>query len=283
MQQSSILGYSLLGFHRMAYTAWGQSASGQLDAAPPVICVHGLSRNGRDFDNLAGRLSSSRKVYCPDMVGRGQSDWLVNPAFYNYTQYANDITALVAHSGAPQIDWIGTSMGGILGMMLAASAQSPIRRMVINDVGPYLALEELHRIGFYVGNTPDFADYAAAEAYLRQIYAPFGITREEDWQHMARHSLRQGTDGKWRMTYDPTIAQGLKDLTADITFWDVYDRITCPVLLIRGALSTLLTHDVAQEMTQRGPKAQLIEIPDVGHAPALMDEASAKIIADFLG
>src|SRR6516164_3807630 len=150
------------GFHRIAYTEWGQAS-----AQPPVICVHGLTRNGRDFDYLARTLEGDgRQVFCPDIVGRGKSDWLANPAYYNYPQYLTDMTALIARTGTESVDWVGTSMGGLIGMLLATQANTPVRRLVINDVGPFLPLIALKRIGAYVGQSPVFNDLEGVEKYM---------------------------------------------------------------------------------------------------------------------
>ena len=277
MLSRSFHGCSPAGFHRVAYTEWGQASSD-----PPVICVHGLARNGRDFDRLADRLSQSSHVFCPDIVGRGQSDWLRDPALYGYPQYINDMTALIARTDHKTVDWVGTSMGGIMGMLIAAMPANPIRRLVVNDVGPFIALEELHRIAGYVASPPDFDTPAASEPYLRAIYSSFGIKRDEDWQHMIQYSTRLKPDGRWTLAYDPAIATALSALTQDVDFWAIYDQIKCPVLLLRGTESTLLSAAVAHEMTERGPKARLVEIADTGHAPALMDEAQINLVHGFL-
>ena len=277
MQEKTYQGYSALGFHRIAYTEWGDDAE-----APPVLCVHGLARNGRDFDPLATALQSTRRVLCPDIVGRGRSDDLADPALYGYPQYLSDMTALIARAGSAQVDWVGTSMGGIIGMLMAATPQSPIRRLVINDVGPFIPLAALQRIGAYIAQTPVFDSPTMLERYLRVIYSSFGIARDEDWRLFAQHSTRVLPDGRLRLAYDPGIAQALQTVTADVDFWALYDRIRCPTLLLRGTQSDVLPAAVAQAMTQRGPQAKLVEIPNTGHAPALIDAMQIGIVADFL-
>lgn len=277
MQQKTFLGQSSLGFHRVAYTEWGEPGQ-----HPPVICVHGLTRNGRDFDRLAEQLQDDAQIFCPDIVGRGKSDWLTDPALYGYPQYLADMTTLIARTEADAIDWVGTSMGGIIGMLLAAQPNTPIRRLVINDVGPFIPLDALKRIGDYVGMTPEFADMSQVEQHLRKIYAPFGITNDEDWQHLAAHSTRIMLNGKLALAHDPAIAENFRKLEKDVNFWNLYDQIHCPVLLLHGAKSDVLSDTVAQEMTHRGPKAQLIRFPDIGHAPALMDAEQIKLVVDFL-
>jgi len=280
MQEKSFLGHSVLGFHRVAYAEWGEAG-----ANPPVICVHGLTRNGRDFDVLATAMQNERKLFCPDIVGRGRSDWLADPAFYNYGQYVVDMAELIAIAqaeGSPAIDWVGTSMGGLIGMLLAADANTPIRRLILNDVGPFIPLTSLQRIGAYVSDDPEFADLKALEAHLHTIYAPFGRLSDENWRHLAEHSYRVLPNGKFGLTHDPAIGKAFAEVKGDVDLWAVYDRIRCPVLLLHGTKSDVLTADVAQEMTQRGPRAKLIEFKDVGHAPALMDKVQIAAVKDFL-
>jgi pimeloyl-ACP methyl ester carboxylesterase len=277
MEEKSLLCRSPLGFHRIAYTAWGRASDN-----PPVVCVHGLTRNGRDFDYLARNLQDSTRVFCPDIAGRGKSDDLADPLYYSYPQYLTDMAALIARTGAATVDWVGTSMGGIIGMLLAAEKNTPIRRLVVNDVGPFISLLALKRIGAYAGAKTDFADLKEAETYMRQIYAPFGDLSDENWHHLAAHGTRPLLDGRLTLAHDPAIAQAFLLLDQDVDFWSAYDRIRCPVLLLRGLQSDILTSDVAQEMTRRGPKAQLIEFPKTGHAPTLMDPTQIRVIANFL-
>jgi pimeloyl-ACP methyl ester carboxylesterase len=277
MQQKNFLGQSHLGFHRVAYTEWGAAT-----AQPPVICVHGLTRNGRDFDRLAEQLQNRTRVLCPDIAGRGKSDWLADPMLYAYPQYLADMTALIARADAASVDWVGTSMGGLIGMMLAAQPNTPIRRLVINDIGPFIALEGLQRIGTYVSQPPEFATPADAERYIRTIFAPFGITRDEDWQHMLTHSCRTLPGGKLALAYDPAIGKNVQSVTGNVDLWTVYDAVRCPTLILRGTFSDILPAQTAEEMTRRGPKARLVTIPNVGHAPALLDEGQTGLVADFL-
>ena len=277
MEEKSFLGRSPKGFHRVAYTAWGNPS-----IRPPVICVHGLTRNGRDFDYLASALEADAQLYCPDIVGRGRSDWLADPNDYNYSQYLADMTALLARTGASDVDWVGTSMGGVLGMFLAAETDTPIRRLVINDIGPSVSLLGLKRIGAYVGLTPEFSTLAEAEKHMREIYAGFGELSDEQWRHLARFGTRELPNGRLTQAYDPAIAKAFLSVDEDVDFWEVYDRIRCPVLLIHGLNSDILTPQIAEQMTWRGPKAELIEVPKTGHAPALMDLTQIAIIAEFL-
>ena len=266
------------GFHRMAYTAWGDG-----EAASNLLCVHGLTRNGRDFDALAAELSKSRRVVCPDVVGRGGSDWLPDPGQYQTPQYVADMAVLIARMDVRWVDWIGTSMGGLIGMALAAMPKSPVRRLVLNDVGPFVPKAALRRIAGYCGKAPPFDDLDAAEAYLRDVHAPFGKLTDDQWRHLAAHGVREA-DGGLALAYDPGIAQPLAapDALADIDLWPVWDAIRCPVLVLRGESSDLLSEATAAEMAARGPQATVVEIAGCGHAPALMDEEQIAVIEDWL-
>ena len=278
MHEKQFYGRGRGGFHRIVYTEWGQAS-----AQPPVICVHGLTRNGRDFDCLAHALDGEgRQVFCPDIVGRGKSDWLANPVDYNYAQYLTDMTVLIARTGAESVDWVGTSMGGHIGMLLAAEANTPIRRLVINDIGPFIPLVAIRRVHAYVGQSPVFDDFEGVQKYMREMYAPFGDLRDENWRHLARYGARTTPDNKLSLAYDPAIALPFLAAIQDVDLWSAYDRIRCPVLLLHGLHSDVLPTPIAQEMTQRGPRAQLVEFPKIGHAPALMDPTQIAIIAEFL-
>jgi pimeloyl-ACP methyl ester carboxylesterase len=277
MDEKYFLSRSALGFHRIAYTEWGRAGD-----KPPVICVHGLTRNGRDFDELARNLQDRTRVFCPDMPGRGKSDDLGDPMYYNYAQYLNDAAALIARTGAASVDWVGTSMGGIIGMLLASESNTPIRRLVVNDVGPFIPLLALKRIGAYVGAKTEFANAKDAETYMRKIYAPFGELTDENWRHLAAHGVRSLPNGHLTLAHDPAIAQPFLLLDEDVDFWSAYDRIRCPVLLLHGLQSDILTSEVAQQMARRGPKAQLVDFPKTGHAPALMEPTQIGVIVNFL-
>jgi pimeloyl-ACP methyl ester carboxylesterase len=278
MSERSFLGLSAAGFHRVAYTQWGRD-----DAARAVLCVHGLTRNGRDFDPLALALADRRRVVCPDVVGRGKSAWLPIPALYGYPQYCADMAALIARMEVDHVDWVGTSMGGLIGMMLAAQPNNPIRRLVINDVGPLISKVGLQRIADYVGKDPVFEDVAAVEAYLRFTLMGFGRLTDGQWRHLAEHGARQRPDGLLGLAYDPGIADAFKaQPMQDVDLWALWDRVTCPVLVLRGAESDLLTAETAEEMTRRGPGARIVEIPHTGHAPALMNEEQIAVIRSFL-
>ena len=276
-RSASLSCLSKTGFHRIAYRDYGTPGS------VPVICLHGLARHARDFDALAETLATAgRRVVCADMAGRGDSDWLRDPRDYGYPQYLADTAALIARLDSPQVDLVGTSMGGLIGMMLAAQPDNPLRRLVINDVGPFIPKAALARILEYVGRDPRFSDPAAVEAYHRSTYRSFGDLSDAQWRHLSETSLRWDGDG-WRLHYDPRIAEPLRQAElADVDLWALWDRIDCPVLVLRGADSDLLLPETAAEMARRGPRAKVIGVPGCGHAPALLEPAQINAIRDWL-
>ncbi len=266
------------GFHRLAYWEWPGPKG-----APTVLCVHGLTRNGRDFDALAEALSSRCRVVCPDIAGRGKSAWLSHPADYTYPVYLADMAQLIARLDVEELDWVGTSMGGIIGMLMASQAGAPIRRLVLNDIGALVAKEGVERIGGYVGRDPSFPDLAALEGELRRLAASFGPLSDAQWHHLATISARQKPDGSLGFAYDPHIGDAFRAVpAADVDLWSVYEAIRCPTLVLRGAHSDILRRADAEAMTRRGPKARLVEFAGVGHAPALMAEEQIHVIRDFL-
>jgi pimeloyl-ACP methyl ester carboxylesterase len=266
------------GFHRLAYWEWPGPKG-----APTVLCVHGLTRNGRDFDALAEALSARFRVVCPDVAGRGKSDWLSDPADYGYPVYLADMAALIARLDVDEVCWVGTSMGGLIGMMLAARSGAPIRRLVINDIGPLIAKEGLARIASYVGRDPSFRDLAELEATLRVVASSFGPLSDAQWRHLATHSARAKPDGSLGLAYDPHIGDAFRTPPPDdVDLWPVYDAVSCPTLVIRGGDSDLLRRADAEAMTRRGPRAKLVEFPGIGHAPALMAQDQIAAIGDFL-
>ncbi len=276
--RGSLKSLSPHGFHRLVYHEWGP-----VRGADVVICVHGLTRNGRDFDELGRALEPRFRVLCPDMPGRGESDWLADPHDYVFATYLTALTALIARSGAERVLWVGTSMGGLLGMALAALPNSPIAALVVNDVGPVLEPMAMKRIAAYVGLDPKFDSLAALEAYVRRVAAPFGPLSDEQWRHIAETSARALPEGRYALRYDPAIAVPFREAANErIDLWPTWDAIRCPTLLIRGRDSDLLSHATAVEMTGRGPRARLIEFAGVGHAPMLMDGAQIAAVADFL-
>ena len=278
MLSQSLMCLDSSGFHRLAYTEWAGPAG-----ARTVICAHGLTRNGRDFDVLAEALSRDFRVVCPDMAGRGQSDWLDPPGVYAFPLYLNDVAQLIARLGVDEVLWVGTSMGGLIGMFLAAMPRTPIKRLLMNDIGPVMAKEGIERIATYAGKDPSFPDLAALEAYLREVAASFGALSAGQWRHMAVHSARKRPDGTLGLHYDPRIAEPFKvGKFGDSNFWPQWDRITCPTMTFRGAESDLLRAADARAMTQRGPRSGLIEFAGVGHAPALMSGDQIAAVQAFL-
>jgi pimeloyl-ACP methyl ester carboxylesterase len=265
------------GFHRINYYEWGDA-----DNPKVLICVHGVTRNGRDFDDLAKALSSEYRVLCPDMAGRGKSDWLTHKEDYGYPLYCSDMAALIARSGAQQVGWVGTSMGGLVGMFLAAQPNSPISRLVMNDVGAFIPKASLERLSAYVGKDPRYASFDEFEHYIRDVSAPFGPLTDAQWRHLAQTNGRQFEDGRWGPNYDPALGLAFRTAPADVVLWPFWDQVHCPTLLLRGADSDLLLAETAREMTRRGPKAKLAEFAGIGHAPMLMARDQIAVVRNFL-
>lgn len=288
------------GFHRIAYTDWGDAANPHV-----VVCVHGLARNSRDFDFLARALAPDCRVVCMDVVGRGESDWLENKSEYSFSTYQSDAAAMVARASAPpaakwfkrsaqvKLDWVGTSMGGLIGMFLAARRNSPIRRLVLNDVGALIPWSALFRMKGYITRGKRFASLDEVEAYLREVCAPFGKLSDLQWRHLAQHSAKQNGDGEYVLRYDPAIGEGLHghvdpefpigpDLLRGIDLWNVWSKVECPVLVLRGAESEVLMKKTLEEMRQRKPAVEVAEFEGVGHAPALMSEDQIRVVKNFL-
>jgi len=267
------------GLHRMAYLEWGVA-----DNPRVLICVHGLTRCARDFDFLGRELSAHYRVVCPDVPGRGDSDWLKNPMDYVAPTYVNAMVALVARLGVETVHWVGTSMGGLIGMTLASLPETPITRLVLNDVGPVLTAASLERIGTYVGKAPRFPSVDAAEQYVRAVCAPFGPHSDGQWRILTEHVLRSDHAGGYRMHYDPAIAVpfNAEKERKDMDLWKVYDAIRCPTLVVRGEQSDLLTRETAGQMAARGPRAALAEMKGIGHAPTLMHADQIAVVREFL-
>jgi pimeloyl-ACP methyl ester carboxylesterase len=296
------------GFHEIAYTEWGDPSAARL-----VFCVHGFTRNARDFDALAGALADSDcHVVCMDVAGRGQSDWLPVKRDYSFGLYLADAAALLARVTAPvevsrlrrvlgggrraprqHVDWVGTSMGGLMGMMLAAKRHSPIRRLVLNDVGPLVPWPALLRMKqAHSGARASFASLSEAEAHLRESCAEFGPLSDAQWKRVAEHStLRKGS--AYILAFDPAIVTHMRgggvagvefgsEFLYGVDLWPTYDAIRCPVLVLRGGESNLLQKTTANEMTRRGPQARIVEFEGIGHAPWLMAEDQIKAVRDFL-
>ncbi len=280
--------------HRMAYWEW--NATGRPDHPHVVVCVHGLSRQGRDFDVLARRLSRHARVLCPDVAGRGRSDWLADPMAYQVPVYAGDMLALLAnvHGRAPiqHLDWVGTSMGGLIGMALCGQPglplPVPVRRLVLNDVGPVIEWSALQRIGQYLGRPAHFETEQQAADALWAISSSFGPHTPAQWLALSSAMLRPAPEGGFVLHYDPAIALPFRAMTQEAAvageaqLWQLYDRIGARTLLLRGAQSDLLSPSTAQAMSQRGPRAHVVEWSGVGHAPTLVADEQVDVVEAFL-
>lgn len=274
------------GLHRVAYKEWGDPANPRV-----LVCVHGVTRVGDDFDALAAALCDRYRVVCPDIAGRGRSQRLRDPALYTVPQYVADMVTLIARvtaGGEDQVDWFGTSMGGLIGIVLASLPETPVRKLLINDIGPTLDGAALERIGHYIGQDLRFPDYATGAHFVREVSASFGPHSEAQWDKLARDVLRQEASGQWVRHYDLALAQAFKEVSVEraqqdqAALWQAWDAIVCPTLLVRGELSDLLSAATAQQMAARGPHPELIEIAGVGHAPTFMHADQIAIARDFL-
>ena len=270
------------GLHRMAYWEWGDPAAQRV-----VVCVHGLTRQGRDFDALARDLAGSCRVVCPDVVGRGESDWLADPCGYHVPAYVADMVTLLARLNAVQVDWVGTSMGGLIGLAVASLPGSPVRRLVINDIGPVIEPASLLRIGTYLGQPARWQTLDDAADALQVISQGFGPHTREQWLSLSRPQLMADGDG-FKLRYDPGIAVPFKSASpktaaaSEALLWRAYDHLRCPTLLLRGAQSDLLAPATARAMTERGPRAHLVEFAGVGHAPTLVQDDQRAVVREFL-
>jgi pimeloyl-ACP methyl ester carboxylesterase len=272
------------GLHRMAYAEWGDAANPKL-----LLCLHGLTRQGRDFDTLARALAGEYRVVCPDVVGRGRSDWLADPMGYAIPHYVADMVTLLARLDARSVELVGTSMGGLIGLGLASLNNSPVRKLVLNDVGPVIQAQALQRIGSYLGQPARWDSLEQAADALWAISTGFGPHSRGQWLALTAPQLKPddgGTGVKPRC--DPSIAVPFRAITPELAaageamLWQSYDRIRCPTLLLRGADSDLLSRDTAQAMTQRGPRARLHEFAGVGHAPTLVQADQIAVLSTFL-
>jgi pimeloyl-ACP methyl ester carboxylesterase len=274
---------STAGLHVMRYRQWGDPRNPRV-----LVCVHGLSRNARDFDPLARALSDRFRVVCPDVAGRGQSDWIADPDQYRIRQYVSDMVTLVARLDVEQVAWLGTSMGGLIGLCFAGLPQSPVSRLILNDIGPRMQPAALERIATYIGQPVRFADLEEAVAYTQRIAAGFGMKTQDQWREITRSSLRPDGDG-FVFNYDPRISVQVRASstpeaiqTGEKILWSLYDAIACPTLVIRGALSDLLSDEGVAQMTQRGPRARVATVAAVGHAPMFFEADQIGIVESFL-
>jgi len=272
------------GFRKLAYAEWGPPTATQT-----VVCVHGVSRTGRDFDVLAQALAATgMRVILPDLPGRGRSEWLASPSHYTDRAYTRAMCTLIARLDVDQVDWVGTSLGGHIGMLMAAEPGTPVRRLVLNDFGARVSASALRRIGNYLTRSWRFASVDEVETHLREAHAPFGKLDDAQWRHLAQHSAVPDGKGGFRFHFDPGIGMRFAiPILMDVILWHVWDKIDCPVLILRGEDSDLLARSTVEAMLRRGPAASAgrvttFEFPDCGHAPALMDEAQIAVIRNYL-
>lgn len=270
------------GLHRMAYTEWGDPNNERV-----LVCVHGLTRSGRDFDRVAATLADVYRVVCPDVAGRGLSEWLPDPSRYAVPQYVADMTTLIARLDVESVDWFGTSMGGLIGMGLAGLAGTPVRKLLVNDVGPHIEPAALARIGSYVGQPVRFSSIEEGIDHAALLAASFGPLTSDEWREINTPLLRQRDDGAWEFRYDPAIAVPFNASTpqasaaGEVLLWRLFEAARCPVLVVRGALSDLLSRETVSRMVERGHDVSSAEIPGVGHAPAFLDSLQIGIARHF--
>jgi pimeloyl-ACP methyl ester carboxylesterase len=278
-RRRSVLCASPRGLHRIAYLEWGDPRNRDV-----LVCVHGLTRSGRDFEDLARALCGQWRVVCPDIAGRGDSDRLADPMLYAVPQYVSDMVTLIARLDVETVNWLGTSLGGLVGMALAAQPGAPVEKLILNDASPVISRAALERIGTYVGQSPVFPSVEKAEEYIRAISAPFGPHSAAQWRVLTENWLRRNEEGGWRPHYDPRIAEPFRAALPEkqLDLWQVYDAVRCPTLVLRGEHSDLLSRETAEEMARRGPRARLVEIRGVGHAPTLMHAEQIALVRDFL-
>jgi len=267
------------GLHRISYLEWGEPKNERV-----LVCVHGLTRCARDFEALAAAMSDKYRVVSVDVAGRGDSEWLADPMLYQLPQYLNDLVTLIARLDVESVHWVGTSLGALIGMALAAQPGTPVQKLVINDAGPVVSKVSLERIATYVGLAPAFPNIEAAEKYVRTVSAPFGPHSDAEWRFLTDIVVRKNADGSLRLHYDPKIGEPFRKLMpeGDMELWPVWDAIQCKTMVLRGGQSDLLTRDTVAKMAARGPKANVVELPGIGHAPTLMHDDQIRIVRDFL-
>ena len=269
-------GLSASGFHRVHYTEWGEA-----DNPRVLVCAHGLTRCGRDFDTLAKAMQGEYRVICPDVAGRGESAWLTNKADYNYAQYMSDMAALLARANVETVHWVGTSMGGIIGMLLASHANTPITRLVMNDVGSFIPKASLERIGMYLGSSPRFADFESIVMAVRAV-SPFGEMSDETWRELTVPLVKQLPDGSWQFRYDPGVGDSFKlGAIQDVDLSPLWEKVSCPVLITRGADSDLLLKSTFDAMCRKAG-VRGVEFADVGHAPMFQEKSQVEAVREFL-
>lgn len=278
MRTESFMALNPKGFHRVVYREWGSAENQRV-----LICVHGLARNSRDFDDIAHALARNYRVICPDIVGRGESDRLPEGCPYEIGQYLNDMTALIARLGVDQVDWLGTSMGGMIGMCLAAMPNTPIRSLILNDIGPFVSKEALERIGAYVGKAPLFWSHQEVEDYIRSVYSAYNGITDEQWHRLAVHSCHSKGETGFELHYDPLIGDYTRAAAgADIDLWGLWRLVSCPQLLIWGQDSDVLTADTVATMESENTEMAVSRWPGIAHPPSLMVSEQIHVVVDWL-
>ncbi len=278
MQQKYVLGLRQQGFYRLAYTEWNAH-----NHKSTVVCVHGITRNSRDFDSLAQALQSDFRVICVDMPGRGKSDKLPGPEFYGFNEYYHDITALIARLDVDKVDFIGTSMGGGLGIGLASRANSPIHKLILNDSAPIYEASGTGGVLPFSGKIRKFDNLDEVDIYVRKIYAPMGFLTDANWRHLAEHSvIIDPEDGKYRLSYDPNIFFGPHTGVSHEARLEAWKRIQCPIYMLHGVESDIVSQRIVDEMLKGQPTMKVVDIPGVGHTPSLMDHDQIELIRGWL-
>jgi pimeloyl-ACP methyl ester carboxylesterase len=278
MQKKSLLSLSTAGFHNVSYVEWGSSNSKRT-----ILCGHGMTRNGRDFDLMASQLSTNSRVVCPDLIGRGDSTWFADSHLYNQAQYLIDMTALIARLDVTSITWVGTSLGGLLGMYLASQQNSPITSLILNDVGPVVPRSAIARIAKYAAGDVTFPNLDVAQQYMRRIFATGEDLSDEVWCNLTQHSVKLQPDGSYALAYDPKVSSSMfKFWFTGVHLWPIWERIKCPVLILWGANSDVLLPETVERMCKSGPQIEVVKIPNCGHAPSLMAKDQIDIIGNWL-
>ncbi len=265
------------GFNKIAYVDWGDPNNPEA-----LICVHGLTRNSRDFDYLAGVLQNRYRVVCPDLLGRGESDYLGNAAFYNFSQYMKYMVILLARLGTQKVHWLGTSLGGIIGMMLAAQPNSPIKSLILNDVGMIIPSMTLQRLETYARDDHSFLNFHEAKTYFQTVLSPLGIKDPEAWDHITQFGIKRNEKGAFSLAYDPVLGQMTSETSPSLHLDAYWQAIKCPILVIRGEESDFLLPEILTKMLYFQPQAKVVTIPHCGHAPSLMAPEQIQVVEEWL-
>lgn len=276
--QNFYWGLSSQGFHRLAYTEWGDK-----DNPAVVVCAHALTRNSRDFDYLARTLQKTYRVICPDFLGHGKSDYVGNARVYHFSQYMNDMVALLARIDAQEIHWVGTSLGGIIGMMLAAQPHSPLQSLIVNDVGMIVPGPALQRMATYARNEHGFSSMEDAKSYFQTVLSPIGTLDSEKWTHITKYGTLASADGSLRLAHDPAIGEDFINQPIPTLHLESYwQSLHCPILILHGDHSDFLPPEIIRKMLYFQPDAQVISLPGCGHAPSLMEATQIDLIDTWL-